>query len=283
MTDACCRDVQARVDAGLLPPNDVLSAQAQRARQQRAADPGAERRRAWPRRTSRGWSARRPATPSTADDAGDQPTPAAAALDGSRRRRCVERARARAARARTRSIARAGVARRRPRRRPAPPTRPQVAAVAGGRAGAAEPAFVPRVDRRGTRRGTLGVNVTWPLFDGGRGARRPRGRRRAGRAPSDARLQRVRRAARRRGPAAPARRASPAARPSRRRPRPCAAATEARRVVGERFAAGVATSTDVLDAQVGAAPGRTRAHARWPPRCAWARRAWLRAVGADSR
>ena len=28
-------------------------------------------------------------------------------------------------------------------------------------------------------------------------------------------------------------------------------ATEARRVVGERFAAGVATSTDVLDAQVG--------------------------------
>ncbi len=29
-----------------------------------------------------------------------------------------------------------------------------------------------------------------------------------------------------------------------------AASTEARRVVGERFAAGVATSTDVLDAQV---------------------------------
>ena len=28
------------------------------------------------------------------------------------------------------------------------------------------------------------------------------------------------------------------------------AATEARRVVGERFAAGVATSTDVVDAQV---------------------------------
>ena len=43
---------------------------------------------------------------------------------------------------------------------------------------------------------------------------------------------------------------SSAARRSRPSTKPIAAATEARRVVDERFRAGVATSTEVLDAQV---------------------------------
>ena len=50
-------------------------------------------------------------------------------------------------------------------------------------------------------------------------------------------------------------------------------ATEARRVVGERFRAGVATSTDMLDAEVAVLQAEPIARARWPT-SGWRRRGW---------
>ena len=71
------------------------------------------------------------------------------------------------------------------------------------------------------------VNVSWPVFDGGR-ARSEAAEAVAGQRALEERLADVDAAL----------------------PVEVRSATEARRVLGERFAAGVATSTDVLDAQV---------------------------------
>ena len=102
----------------------------------------------------------------------------------------------------------------------------------------------------------VGVNVNWTFST----AAAPR---RAGR--GDGHLSRPpRRASPNSTPVVVSRRAAAAARSrveprrGRRRDGGVRSATEARRVVSERFAAGVATSTDVLDAQSGAAAGRTR-------------------------
>ena len=243
-TDTWVADVSARVDAGILPPNDVLSARAERARQMVAL---IEARSA--AAVAAADLAQRlgvdPATPFDLRSAVAAPdveaqalaalAPAALAAEAQARR--AERqgleARAEALRASARGASAA--------------TRPIVSAVA-----AVEPArpnrrFVPPVDQWDTG-WDLGVNVSWTFFDGGRA--------KAGQAAAEARAsavgQQVRAFDDRLGldvrraqlDIASAQAALEAAGEG------VTAASEARRVVAERFAAGVATSTDVLDAEV---------------------------------
>ena len=71
--DAQLADVRARFDAGLVPPNDVLSVEAQRARQQVVAHRGEEPGGGRPRRISRGSSARPTALPSRSTRCSSRP------------------------------------------------------------------------------------------------------------------------------------------------------------------------------------------------------------------
>ena len=74
------RDVGARVDAGLLPPNDVLSAQAQRARQNVQLIQAQQRRGRWPKPSWRAWSAPSPGGRSRSTTPVDRPIAGAAEL-----------------------------------------------------------------------------------------------------------------------------------------------------------------------------------------------------------
>ena len=126
-------------------------------------------------------------------------------------------------------------------------TRPQLGVL-----GAVEPArpnarFVPRADRWHTS-WDLGVTLTWAVWDGGRS----RAERAAAAAQADALSARIQDFdavvavdVRQRQLDQVATRAAIAASTE-----AVEASTEARRVVGERFAAGVATSTEVLDSDV---------------------------------
>ncbi len=126
-------------------------------------------------------------------------------------------------------------------------TRPQVGAIAAVAPARPNQRFVPRTDTWNTS-WDVTVNVSWPLFDGGRAHANQAAALAQAEATSDQiedfdtgvaveirqrvlDLQSNRAALQASGDAV-------------------AAAAEARRVVGERFDAGVATSTDVLDAQV---------------------------------
>ena len=245
--DAWVGDVQARVDAGVLPPNDVLSAQAQRAREavqliqatnnaavadmrtgsaaRRRAGRRSSRRRAWTKRS------RAPRICGAIDRGrarGDRPREQRAERvepDGAPVRRCS----------------------------PAPaPARP-----APDRRSARSPASSRRGPTSDSCRDRSVEDVSWDL-----GIERHVAalRRRQVRAPTrpPPRAGGVRRAShrtnsiprlalevRQRCSTSIASRAALAASGE-----AVAAATEARRVVSERFAAGVATSTDVLDAQL---------------------------------
>ena len=132
------------------------------------------------------------------------------------------------------------------RRRPAP-SRPSASAAAWTTRARTRASF-PREDAWRTS-WDASVNVSWPLFDGGRARSEIAEAAALARATAGA----ARRVRRRRWPS---KSASVSARSTRAAPRSTPpptrvrSATEARRVVGERFAAGVATSTDVLDAQV---------------------------------
>ncbi len=243
-TDAAVAAVGARVDVGVLPPNDRLSAQAHRARQHvrliqarheaalaeaqlaRAigADAGQSITTATPvAEAAVGVAAlaARPVEDLAADARANRPE--RVALED-RRSAFVEAAAAAGA-----SI------------------RPQIAAVAAIEPARPNPRFVPRVDEWNTS-WDLGVNVTWTLWDGGR-ARAERG---ATLAQADALGHRladfdaavaveVRQRLLDRASAEAALAACAEG---------VAAATENQRVVQERFAAGVADSTDVLDAEV---------------------------------
>jgi outer membrane protein len=125
--------------------------------------------------------------------------------------------------------------------------RPQVAALAAVEPARPNQRFVPRMDRWNTS-WDLGVTVSWPLFDGGKA--------RADRAANLAQAQALTHRledfdagvafdVRQRLLDLESGRAALAANAE-----AVAAATEARRVVEERFRAGVATGTDVLDAQL---------------------------------
>ncbi len=245
-TDAWVGDVKARVDAGVLPPNDVLSAQAQRARQSvrliQARHEASMAELDLARLTGVA-----PGTPITPATAAGTPLAGIAELEAAGEDALVERAlrsRPETAALASRSdslrssatVARAG-------------TRPYLAGVAAVEPARPNPRFVPPTDRWRTS-WNLGVTFTWPLFDSGRSAAEAVALDQQA-AAIDARRadvegllgievrQRIRDMLTARASIAAAAEG-------------VAAASEARRVVEERFRAGVATSTDVLDAQVAA-------------------------------
>lgn len=232
------RDVRNQFDAGLVPPNDVLTVQAQEARQRMLSIQA---------RTSREMAeadlARLVgAAPGTAVVPLSVLTPPAtegtaeALLADARRNRPERKAlEQRIAAAETRG--RAAQAGRRP-----------VVAVAGGVDYARpNPRIFPRLGEW-RESWDAGINVSWPLFDGGR-AKSEVAEASAGVRALQARLAEfdsmVALEIRQRLSELESSRAALDAADVAVR-----AATEARRVIGERFAAGVATSTDVVDAQV---------------------------------
>jgi outer membrane protein len=243
-TDAWVADVQARVDVGVAPPNDVQSARAERARQlvqlidarSAAALAAVDLAQLIGADLGTSFDLRSPVGAADAEAGALARLSAEALLAESLARRAERQglqARAEALRASARGAAAA--------------TRPHVAAVA-----AVEPArpnrrFVPPSDVWNTG-WDLGLSVTWTVFDGGRA----RAEQAAAEAQASAVVERVREfddrlavdVRRRQLEIESAQAALEAAAEG------VAAAAEARRVVGERFAAGVAGSTDVLDAEV---------------------------------
>ncbi len=242
--DAYVGDVRSRVEAGVLPPNDLLSAQAQRAREFvqliQATNDAAVAQVALGLLIGAGPDASiDPTTPV------DQALPAArgladapaVSLAATGREQRGERLGLQARHAGVLASAGAALA----------GSRPTIDAIAGIQPARPNARFVPRTDQWNLS-WDLGVNVTWPLWDGGRA--------RASAASStsqaeviahrieqfDARLAlEVRQCLLDVSSTQAALSASAEA---------VAAATEAHRVVTERFNAGVATSTDVLDAQL---------------------------------
>jgi outer membrane protein TolC len=267
-TDAHLQDLRARLDAGLIPPNEVLTAEAQRSRQEVQvieSRHASELALAELRRLSNlAPDARvRLATPLNA------PAALAADLDAQiaaakasrpERAALVDRLEAAAAR-----IAAAGAS-----------ARPSVAVAGGVDYGRPNARIFPRSDRWQDS-WDVSVNASWSLWDGGRrGAETGEAvaAERALRARLDEFDSLVALEVRQRRLDLEAGIASAGAAAHGVR-----SAAEARRVVDERFAAGVATSTDMLDAQVAllqAELDRTRALAA--ARIAEARLA--RAVGA---
>jgi len=242
--DASVSDVKARVEAGVLPPNDLLSAQAQRARQNVRLIESRNAAAVMEMDLARliGEDIGRPLTLTSAVD---RPLAGIAVLGDPTADRLVALARERRAerdglterQAGLRSAAAAALA----------ALRPQVFGVAAVEPARPNPRFVPRVEDWRTS-WDLGVNLTWPLFDGGRA----RAEHASTLAQADAvghRLRdfdaRVALEVRQRLLDLESGRAALTASSE-----AVAAAAEARRVVEERFRAGVATSTDVLDAQL---------------------------------
>jgi outer membrane protein TolC len=242
--DAEVSDVSARVATGILPPNDLQSAQAQRARQnvlliQARADAVSAQMQL----------ARLIGVAITSDlqlsTPVDVPTAKATALAADSPEALVDRA----ARSRTerQSLVSHEAASTATAEAVRAATLPQVFGVAGVQPARPNAQFVPRRDEWNTS-WNVGVNVTWSVFDGGRS----RAERASALAAADAAKSRIDDFDR--GVAVEVRqrlldietaRASLEASVE-----GVAAATEARRVVGERFAVGVATNTDVLSADV---------------------------------
>jgi outer membrane protein len=241
--DAWVGDVRARVETGLLPPNDLLSAQAERAHenvQLIQARNGAALAEVDLARLV-GVDLAQPIVTATPVD---QPLAGAAAAMAEPVQELISRAAA------SRSE-RAGLQERQAALRASADAamagmRPQIAGLAAIEPARPNERYVPRTDSWNTS-WDLGVNVTWPFMDGGRA----RADRAAAIAQGDAILQRLRDfdagiavEIRQRLLEIDANRAAVEAAGE-----GVAAATEARRVIGERFSAGVATATDVLDAQ----------------------------------
>ncbi len=244
------RDLRNRLDQGLIPPNDVLSAEAQQSRERLLAIEARNTRAAAEADLHRLLGIDEPGRIDPIVPREDTPpvpvaNPLVQAAKAARPERRALEDRVAGAEARV-DVARAGAL-------------PQVAFSGGYDYARPNARIFPRA---GEWRGSwdLSVNATWLLWDGGR--------RRADEAEASAAV----RAARSRVgefdrqvtfevrqrvlDVESSRAAIDAAADGVR------AATEARRVVGERFAAGVATSTDVLDAEVAllqAALDRTRA------------------------
>jgi outer membrane protein TolC len=237
--DAHLRDIRNQLAAGLVPPNEVLTVEAQASRQRmltvqaRALRDNAE--------TELGrLVGATPGTPietATALDAAPADRGEAEALVEAARRQRPERAalvkRVEAARERG-LAATAGL-------------KPTVAVGGGVDYGRPNPRIFPR-EASWKPSWDASVNLSWPLFDGGRARSEMAETSAAARGAAerlaeldDAIAADVRQRAR---DAESSRAVIDAAADAVR------SAAEARRVVGERFAAGVATSTDVLDAQI---------------------------------
>ena len=243
-TDAWVGDVRARVDTGLLPPNDVLSAQAQRARQQvrllqaQNEESLAELDLARLIGVPPGTSIR---TTSAVDAAQPQATELAKQAPAALVERAISlRAEAEGFAARSEGLqqaAKASLANLKPYilfTGSLEPQRPNMR-------------FFPPTDTWNTGY-TLDFKAVWPFYDGGRAKAQAAGQTAQANAV-DARRREfeglVGVEVRQRLLDLQFGRAAIAAVDE-----AIAAATEARRVVDERFRAGVATSTEVLDAQV---------------------------------
>ena len=236
--DAHVRDVRARLEQGLVPPNEVLSAEAQRSRQRVLALEARNTRVIVETDLRRliGEDGEAPIAPAVAPGAGAPPGENAQTLVEEARRRRPERKafEDRAAASRAREAAAAAAA------------RPQIGVIAGYDYARPNPRIFPRVDVWEDS-WDLSVNVSWSLWDGGR-RRAEHAEAAAGSRALDARAGEFDRLlaleVRQRWLEADSSRAAIEAAADGVR-----AATEARRVLRERFAAGVATSTDVLDAE----------------------------------
>jgi outer membrane protein TolC len=243
-TDAQVADVKTRVDTGLLPPNDLLTAQAQRARQfvqliqARNAVAFAEADLA----RLIGLDSGQSIVPATAVDLA---TPGAAELaaqpveklSGLARERRGERTALLERQQSLRSSADAVVG----------ASEPRIAARAGVQPSRPNQMFVPRTDEWRTS-WNVGVQMTWLLWDSGKAkADRATAIAQADavgyqiEAQDDLMVLEIRQRLWDLDAARAALAASGEA---------VVAATEARRVVQERFSAGVATSTELLDAEV---------------------------------
>jgi outer membrane protein len=236
--DAHLRDVRNQLAAGLVPPNDVLSVEAQASRQRMLSVQAAAARDV--AATELGRLVGAPEGPIEAAEPPDAAPPPPASIDelvDAARRQRPERAALlkRVAAADERGHAAAGG------------VHPTIAANGGVDYANPNPRIFPREETWKTS-WDASVNLTWALFDGGRARAEVAEAAAAGRAARE-RLNDFDAAlgaeVRQREREVEASRASITAADDAVR-----AATEARRVVGERFAAGVATSTDVLDAQV---------------------------------
>lgn len=241
--DAYVSDVKARVTAGFLPPNDLLSAQAQRARQNvaliQARNAAAVAQADLCRLVGLDLD-----TPIVTSSPLMAPQPSVAPLETMSMGALTEQARGGrserdALTIRADSAREAGAA-------AAAALKPQIGVAAGFEESRPNARIVPRVNEWRSS-WEAGVSVTWQLFDGGRS--------KADRAAAAAQATAIERRRddfdamlgvelrQRRLDVESGKAALDASAEA------VAAATEARRVVEERFKAGVATSTDVLDAQ----------------------------------
>jgi outer membrane protein TolC len=231
------RDLRSRLEQGLIPPNDVLSAEAQRSRQrllaieahnQRGIAEADLRRLIGPGTPGALEPTIGAAAPATA---GDLAALIALARESRPERRAVND-RVAAARARENAASAAG--------------RPQLAVIAGYDYANPNPRIFPRA-AEWNQSWDAAVNVTWSLWDGGR-RKADEAEAAAGTRALEARVRDVDRQiefeVRQRWLEADSTRAAIEAADDGVR-----AAVEARRVVMERFNAGVATSTEVLDAE----------------------------------
>jgi outer membrane protein TolC len=249
--EAHVRDLRARLDQGLIPPSDVLTAEARRSQERLLLIEATNTRRVVEADMRRllGLEGFAPIEPQAAlQPAGPAQAALADLLEEARRRRPERRAledRVSAARARTDA---AGAAR-----------RPQLAANAGYDYARPNPRIFPRADEWNDS-WDVSVNVSWPLWDGGR-AGAARAEAAAGVRAAEARAADFDRLlafeVQQRQLDLESSLAAIAVADDGLR-----AAAEARRVLGERFNAGVATSTEVLDAEtdvLNADLARTRA------------------------
>ena len=242
--DAYVGDVKSRVDAGVLPPNDLLSAQAQRARENvqliQATNDAAVAQIALGLLIGVGPDAAIEPTSRVdqplagASDLADQPPVALAATGREQRGERIGLSARQAGLLASAGAALAG-------------TKPTIGALAGVQPARPNERFVPRTDQWNVS-WDLGVNLTWPVFDGGKS----RADAATATAQAEAIAHRIEQFDARLAldvrqvllDISASRAALVASDEA------VAAATEAHRVVSERFSAGVATSTDVLDAQL---------------------------------
>ncbi len=234
------RDLRSQLEQGLIPPNEVLSAEAQHSRERVLAIEARNARGIAEAELRRllGMEGEEPIEPA----ATLEPTPPVAdasptALIAEARARRPERRalehRADALRARGDAVAAAGL--------------PQIGVAGGYDYASPNPRIFPRIEEWRDS-WDVSVNVSWLLWDGGR-RRAEQAEAAADVRAAQARVSEFDRQAafevRQRRLEIDSSRAAIAAAADGVR-----SATEARRVVGERFRAGVATSTELLDAEV---------------------------------
>jgi outer membrane protein len=237
--EAHMRDLRSRLEQGLIPPNEVLSAEAQHSRE-RVVAIDARNARAIAEADLRrllGMEREEPLEPAVTLEPSPVADASADALVAEARARRAERRalerRADAMRARGDAAGSAGL--------------PQIGIASGYDYARPNARIFPR-DAEWRDSWDVSVNVSWLLWDGGR-RRAELAEAAAGARAADARVSEFDRQAafevRQRRLELDSSRAAIAAASDGVR-----SATEARRVVGERFRAGVATSTDLLDAEI---------------------------------